>query len=209
MLKLNQELRDMTAAGFHNDSAFQQACHRGLSQSLNMECAKLLAHFCDAQMKNVSHDDDRMLTLFDSVAQLLKHMSDKDVFLETYRHSLARRLLNKAPTSNSNELDESFIATLTLECGEYATRNLTSMLTDMALSIQLQDEYSKLPREDAAGGVKHEVRVLRSNAWPSKLSTGHAVPCADLLACVRAFGGFYCSKFSGRRLTWAYGTGSV
>merc|ERR1712139_4458 len=87
--------------------------------------------------------------------------------------------------------------------------NLTSMLADMALSIQLQDEYSKLPQEDAAGGVKHEVRVLRSNAWPSKLSTGHAVPCADLLACVRAFEGFYCSKFSGRRLTWAYGTGSV
>jgi cullin 3 len=131
---------------------------------------------------------------------------DKDIFFQTYGRLLGRRLLKRLSVSTVAE--GNMIAKLTLECGQFATQSLSSMLTDMTLSDQLHKEYCKLSHEGSPHGIAHETRLLRGNAW-SLQDEEPGVPCVDILACARAFEAFYFPKFSSRRITWIYSMGTA
>jgi len=141
------------------------------------------------------------------VVSLFAHLRDKDIFLDFYKRSLSKRLLNKL--SVSHDAEEAFIAKLKVECGQQAIQRLASMFGDMTLSDQLQEEYKQKSHGGSPGGVEHEVRVLQTNAWPEKPDETNVVPCAEMVACITAFETFYHSKHTGRKLRWMYNMGSV
>merc|ERR1719297_754597 len=148
-----------------------------------------------------------MMLLVQQVVSLFAHLKDKDIFLETYKRALSRRLLNKL--SVSNDAEDAFITKLKVECGQQAIQKLASMFTDMSLSDQLQEEYNKLTHGGSPGGVVHEVRVLQTNAWPEKADEANIAPCEEMRVCTQAFEAFYHSKHSGRKLRWIYNMGGV
>lgn len=211
LLRLQSELNDMVASCFRNNSAFQKARDDGIEAILNKgsQFAKHLARYCDSELKKGVRvaDDQEFQGQLDSIVRLFSHVKDKDIFLETYRRILARRLLNRAVSSS--EVDGIFIARLTAECGKSATKKLSSMLTDFTLIEQLHQDYRKMSHRGSPQGISHQVSVLRSNAWPGMPNDRYVVPCSGLLACARAFEKFYSSKFSGRKLTWVYSHGSA
>jgi len=211
VLDLKTELDEMVSSCFDNDSMFQKARNNGLENVLNKDtrCAKYLASFCDIQLKKglKGKNEDEMILLVQQVVSLFAHLKDKDIFLETYKRALSRRLLNKL--SVSNDAEDAFITKLKVECGQQAIQKLASMFTDMALSDQLQEEYNKLTHGGSPGGVVHEVRVLQTNAWPEKADEANISPCEEMRICSQAFEAFYHSKHSGRKLRWIYNMGGV
>lgn len=211
VLELKQELDEMVAQCFDNDSEFQKARNKALENILNKDtrCAKYLAVFCDAQLKKglKGKTEDEMLTLVSQVVSLFAYLKDKDIFLDVYKRTLSKRLLNKL--SVSTDAEDAFINKLKVECGQQAIQKLASMFTDMTLSDQLQEEYNKLTHGGSPGNVIHEVRVLQTNAWPEKVDENNIAPCEEMLTCVQAFEAFYHSKHSGRKLRWIYNMGGV
>jgi len=211
VLDLKAELDNMVATCFDNDSSFQRSRNQGLESILNKDsrCAKYLAIFSDNQLKRglKGRNEDETMQLVSQVVGLFAHLEDKDIFLDFYKTSLSRRLLYKL--SVSNDAEDAFITKLKVECGQQAIQKLASMFTDMGLSDQLQEGYSKCSHGASPGGVAHEMRVLQTNAWPEKATDSPIVLCEELQTCVQAFEAFYNSQHSGRKLAWIYNLGSV
>eukprot|EP00929_Paragymnodinium_shiwhaense_P058504 TRINITY_DN29292_c0_g1_i1.p1 TRINITY_DN29292_c0_g1~~TRINITY_DN29292_c0_g1_i1.p1 ORF type:complete len:776 (-),score=228.29 TRINITY_DN29292_c0_g1_i1:78-2297(-) len=211
VLALKKEVDDMVATCFENDSNFQKARNKGLEHVLNKDtrCAKYLAVYSDAQLKKglKGMSEYEMMALVTQVVGLFTHIKDKDIFLESYKNALSRRLLNKQ--SVSNDAEDAFITKLKVEVGQQATQKLVAMFTDMSLSDSLQEEYNKESHKGAPGGVQHEVRVLQTNAWPEKPDDLNVDLCAEMKTCIRAFEAFYNSKHTGRKLRWVYTRGNV
>jgi len=211
VLELKVELDGMVVQCFESDSGFQKARNKGLENVLNKDtrCAKYLAVFCDLQLKRIlkGRNEDEVTQIVTQVVGLFAHLKDKDIFLDFYKRNLSRRLLNKL--SVSNDAEDMFITKLKVECGQQAIQKLASMFSDMALSDQLQSEYDKLSHGGSPVSVRHEVRVLQTNAWPEKPDETNVVPSEEMVACTAAFEKFYHSKHSGRKLRWMYNMGAV
>jgi len=211
VLELKREFDDMVATCFENDSSFQKARNKGMEAVLNKDtrCAKYLALFCDYQLKKglKGKSEDETTSLVNQIVALFAHLRDKDIFLDFYKRSLSKRLLNKLSVSTDTE--DAFITKLKVECGQQAIQKLASMFTDMTLSDGLQEQYNKLSHGGAPGGVTHEVRVLQTNAWPEKAEDASIVPCEELLRATEAFESFYGSRHSGRKLRWMWNMGTV
>jgi len=211
VLELKQELDSMVTSCFDGDSLFQKARNKGLENVLNKEtrCARYLAAFCDLQLKRglKGRNEEEINSIVTQVVSLFAHLKDKDIFLDFYKRSLSRRLLNKL--SVSNDAEDVFITKLKVEVGQQAIQKLASMFSDMALSDQLQEEYNKLSHNGCPSGVTHEIRILQTNSWPEKPDETNIVPTEEMLACTGAFETFYHSKHSGRKLRWMYNMGGV
>jgi len=211
VLELKRELDSMVAQCFDNDTGFQKARNKGLENVLNKDtrCAKYLALYCDLQLKKGlrSKNEDEVSLLVTEVVSLFAHLRDKDIFLDFYKRSLSKRLLNKL--SVSNDAEEAFITKLKVECGQQAIQRLASMFGDMHLSDQLQEEYKSKSHGGSPGGIEHEVRVLQTNAWPEKPDETNVVPCTEMVTCITAFETFYHAKHTGRKLRWMYNMGNV
>mmetsp|Transcript_9325 Transcript_9325/g.23197 ORF Transcript_9325/g.23197 Transcript_9325/m.23197 type:complete len:791 (-) Transcript_9325:254-2626(-) len=211
VLELKKELDEMVSRCFENDSSFQKARNRGFQNVLNKDtrCAKYLALYADLQLKKglKGRNEDETQGLVNSVVALFAHLKDKDIFLDYYKRSLSKRLLNKL--SISTDAEEAFISKLKVEIGQQAIQKLQSMFTDMTLSDQFQREYNEQSHRGSPGGVCHEVRVLQTNAWPEKADEANIVPCEEMVQCIKGFEAFYESKHSGRKLRWIYNMGQV
>lgn len=211
VLDLKNELDEMVSSCFANEALFQKARNKGLEKILNKDtrCAKYLALYCDLQMRKglKGKSEDEMMSLVSRVVALLAHLKDKDIFLDFYKRSLSKRLLNKM--SVSNDAEDAFLGKLKVECGQQAIQKHASMFTDMRLSDQLQEEYNKLTHRGSPNGVLHEVRVLQTNAWSEKVDEANIVPCDEIMKCVDAFEAFYHAKHSGRKLRWIYNMGGA
>lgn len=213
LLALRQMLDEVVSDCFCSSSLFQAARDKALFATVNRAdatldglCAKDLASVCDYHLRKgwPSEEEKDMASL---VVGLFAHLRDKDVFLEMYRRGLANRQLGGHSASRDDE--DSFVSKLSLECGQHATRKLTAMLADMTVSQQLQQEYSQLSHGGALQGIAHDVKILRTNAWPSRAKKEQVMPCAEMRLCTNAFEAFYMSKFSGRSLSWNYSLGSM
>lgn len=207
VLALKAELDDLVVSCFENDVGFQKARNRGLENVLNRDtrCSKYLALFCDKGLRG--RNEEEVVQQVGPVVSLFAHLKDKDIFLDFYKRALSRRLLNKQ--SVSHDAEDAFITKLKAEVGQQAIQKMASMFTDMTLSDQLQDEYNKLSHGGSPGGVAHEVRILKTNAWPEKADDTSVVPTEEMRQCIQAFELFYSSKHSGRKLRWVYNMGSV
>lgn len=211
VLELKLEMDDLVAKCFDNDSQFQKARNRALENVLNKDtrCSKYLALYCDLQLKKglKGRNEEEVTSLVNQVVNLFAHLKDKDIFLDSYKRSLSKRLLNKL--SVSNDAESAFIAKLRVECGQQAIQKLASMFVDMSLSDSLQEEYNRLSHGGSPGGVMHEIRVLQTNAWPEKADDTNIAVCEEMSTCMQAFENFYNQKHSGRKLRWMHNMGSV
>merc|ERR1719265_2566458 len=84
VLELKQEMDDLVAKCFDNDSQFQKARNRALENVLNKDtrCSKYLALYCDLQLKKglKGRNEDEVTTLVNQVVSLFAHLKDKDIF---------------------------------------------------------------------------------------------------------------------------------
>ncbi|KAI5807119.1 Cullin family-domain-containing protein [Geopyxis carbonaria] len=148
------------------------------------------------------NDDAELSYRLELVLELFRFIQGKDVFEAFYKNALSKRLLMKR--SASYDAERLMLAKLKNECGSAFTHNLENMFKDMDLSKESIASFktSKTGIEKAKN-VDLDVQILSQAAWPTYPEISVNIP-HDLVQCLEAFGQFYLSKHSGRKLTWRH-----
>lgn len=107
------------------------------------------------------------------VLSLFRYVQDKDIFEDTYKHHLCRRLLEN--TSASSDLEKNMISKLKTECGHQFTSRLEGMFKDIDLSREIAAQFKEfqslrnsqtaLP-PSATPACELTVSVLTTGFWP-------------------------------------------
>ncbi|KAH0767967.1 hypothetical protein KY285_003838 [Solanum tuberosum] len=204
---------------FHKalEEAFELFCNKGVAGSSSTE---LLATFCDVILKKGESEklsDEAMEEILQKekadnrphlqVVKLLAYISDKDLFAEFYRRTLARRLL--FDNSANDEHERSVLRKLKQQCGGQFTSKMERMVTDLTLARENQGNFEEYLSNNpiANPGIDLTVTVLTTGFWPSYKSFDLNLP-AEMVRCVEVFKEFYQTKKKDRKLTWIYSLGT-
>jgi hypothetical protein len=146
---------------------------------------------------------------FDKVVRLFCYLEDKDLFHESYRRMLSKRLLSKR--DSNEDFERSMISKLKENAGFSFTNKLEGMFSDMATSqeiIQKFKDYTAAPAASTASiGFEMAVQVLNSNHWPINQKCSLALPKAFVPA-IDVFQQFYAETHQSRRLSWVHSQGT-
>eukprot|EP01080_Neovahlkampfia_damariscottae_P004361 gene4361-7717_t len=150
--------------------------------------------------------------LFSELLLVLKHLSDKDLFLEYYKNHLAKRLLTEAETPDDDN-EKTLLTKLKQDYGFAFTNKLEGMIKDLKTSEILKDDWKRYITEySKKKGTESPpfdllVQVLTYGYWPAVKTSTLVLPSYCQLAS-RNYDSFYGEKFDGRRLMWMYSMGT-
>jgi len=225
LLRVFKKYNDLVSGAFRSDSGFvaslDKACRRFINDNVVTTMAKssskspeLLARFTDLLLKKSAKnpEEGEMEQLLNDVMVVFKYIEDKDVFQTFYSKMLAKRLIHG--TSASEDLEGVMIGKLKSTCGYEYTSKLQRMFTDMSLSRELLDRFTKHLESSShngggdlttmLSGVDFSVLVLATGSWPLQPpSTNFSIP-KELQHCEQLFQKFYQAEHSGRKLNWLH-----
>lgn len=75
---------------------------------------------------------DQFETHLERVVMLFSHLTDKDIFIESFKNFLARRLL--CEKSESIDYEKSIVTKLKVNCGRQVTDSIEGMMNDLDLA---------------------------------------------------------------------------
>ena len=106
---------------------------------------------------------------------LFHYLSDKDLFAESYRKQLAKRLLLQR--SSSDDAERYLIQKLKYACGPQFTSKLEGMIVDIGVSA---DQHAGLKQhvkdKQLQLGLDLTVTVLTTGFWPTYTSEDVNLP---------------------------------
>ena len=210
LINLHDKYKAVVASCFHADTMFQKSLKEAFETFVNRELADkvstaaLMSSFCDRLLKRSSEklSEEVVEELLTKLVDLFSFLSDKDDFVEIYRNQLAKRLLGDL--SASDDAEKSLIQKLKMKCGSNFTSKLEGMVTDLALSSDMQREFtptSPLPFELG-------VSVLTTGFWPSYTSIDTAL-LPEMDRGLLQFKEFYSKRTQHRRLQWIHSLGTA
>ena len=97
---------------------------------------------------------------------------------------------------------------LTDECGNVTTFRLLSLLKDIDLNKDLNDQFLKEEKGEEINGINFSVKVFTHSIFDFKQSEQIVLP-KELMICQKAFSDFYKSKHKHRILNWVNKRGEV
>lgn len=259
LLRLHKDRVDMVKRCFNGaqifivgiDDAFRVFINRSMGSTFSMP--EVLAYFADHLLRgngaatastllsgapnntaNIYQDQDQnqdqISRYMDLVVRLFMYLDDKDVFFESYRRLLAKRLLS----NHDSDLEAEFIAKLKVEMGTTFTQRLSGMLADISLtkvtrerfsadvakersfieaaksvaSPALEEPESATSDEVLALATDFNAHVLNALHWPKVQVDELRVPSV-LQLCQERFKAFYMRETKSRTLTWIHSLSSV
>jgi Cullin family/Cullin protein neddylation domain len=174
----------------------------------------------DVAGDNGSCLDEPIVQQMDRIIRLFLYVDDKDLFHETYRRSLAKRLLNK----HDDVLEREFISKLKMQTGAVYTGKISGMFQDVIISneerqkfrtrceqqldAKVMDKGDFVPWREV-DGVGDAVRidfgahVLNALYWPTFQEDRLNIP-HTLVQWQRTFGEFYMRNKESRRIAWIH-----
>lgn len=200
------------ASGLLVDEPFQKYLNLDKKQSTEFLC-----YIIDTQLKrppSVSLTLEVINSELDSIIKLVKALSEKDEFMETYKVMLSKRLLHQRYTY---EWEVSIFKKLSYEIGSYFTGNIETMLKDIVISGDL----SRITR--TMNGNKHMAHqlpsfefhpnILTMTAWPFNPVNEQENEQIILPKCMQIqldnFEMVYRKKYNQRLLKWCHPLGLV
>ena len=182
--------------------AFEVICDQRIEESTT---AELLATFLDSVLKKSGivktsgHDIESVLG---KAVNLLRYVSDRDLFVEFHSKKLARRLLFDE-SANDTAHERTILSKLKHQFGFQITSKMERMVNDVTVSIETQadfkayiDNYSNMHP-----GIELAVTVLSTGFWPTYKSSEINLP-SEMLKCIDLYKGFYSTKYQHRKLSW-------
>lgn len=169
--------------------------------------ATYMDQFC--RQEGSAGDEAADIAAMDSVVALVLLIPDRDVFLESFRAKLAKRLLTTRPNMEQERL---FIQRLQQPLGKVFTLKLEAMVRDYEATGELNREFAAHRAANASGadgGAAAEmvVQVLTASHWPS-YRADNLTPPRSLEGGMRSFRHFYGKKHVGRSLSWVHMLGT-
>ena len=239
LLERREKYEKIVREAFKNDKELLKTLKEAFEHIVNMDSKvpHFLSLYVDELMKkrakkkgNAEQNLDEVL---DKVIVIFRHLLDKDVFEDFYKKLLAKRLLLKKRTFDSEfsfDAEERFITKLKAECGQQFTSKLEAMIKDMKMSSTLMTDFKASVKLKTK--MQLEVNVLTTGSWPD---TGrwhiprnwagrvawfciilHIIPgeqmCnlpENIQAMCDAFKEYYLNKYDGRKLSWQTNLGNA
>lgn len=196
---------------FTNDiyfrQAFREALEKALNQKMTVTPAEYIASFTDGLLKKAGGSEKLTETekefYLDRVIGLFSCVSDKDLFLDIYRHQLAKRLLQDK--SESNDSEKEMISKLKLTCGAQYTSKLEGMMIDMERAQEVNKQFQDWMVGNYKGPkiIDTNVRVLCKAHWPGFRNIALTLP-KSLLEAQNTFTEFYNQVTKHRSLEFVY-----
>jgi len=212
LLDVHKEYSSMIETTFNNDQSFYGSRDKACTKIINhrfdpkrpCRAPEWLAKYCDSLLKKSTKNlpDGEIEDRLTNVITIFKYLDDKDIFQKFYSKLLAKRLIHGM--SISMDAEEGMITKLKLSCGYEYTNKLHRMFTDMAISTDLNSQFSKfLDSSDTQLGINFSLLVLQSGAWPLGQAVAATVVLpTELCKSVQMFETFYNNLHSGRKLNW-------
>jgi hypothetical protein len=73
------------------------------------------------------------------IVKLFSHLVDKDIYIQSFKNYLARRLLSEK--SESSDYEKSIVAKLKINVGRQVTDSIEGMMNDLDLAKELGAKY--------------------------------------------------------------------
>jgi cullin 3 len=226
ILALKDKYDTIWKRSFEEDQVLHTALTRSFADFINSTTfqrgSEYLSLFIDENMKKGIRDktEAQVDEVLDKAIEVLKYVSDKDMFERYYKKHLSKRLLmNK---SVSIDVEKQMISRMKIELGNSFTMKLEAMFKDMATSQDLTQGYkeyvSNLGDRDPSR-VDLKIDVLTSGTWPIdgiNKNTDNEVAIRANVAypsvvqrVIQGFERYYADKHSGRKLSWQPNLGTA
>ncbi|XP_042906045.1 cullin-1 [Parasteatoda tepidariorum] len=214
ILEIHQRFNSIVITAFESEAGFatalDKACERFInknsvteSSGSSSKSAELLAKYCDLLLKKKPRDAEEM-EIVDNLNQamtIFKYIEEKDIFQSFYSKMLAKRLVQQMSVSGNDDAETIMIAKLREACGFEYTAKLQRMFQDVCVSRDLNENFKNSgPPLD----VDFSINVISSSSWPFHQTLTFSLP-QELEQSVQQFTNFYCTRYSGRKLTWLHG----
>lgn len=209
MLDLKLHGEQVNAACFDDDREIREVLHKALRAfNGHPRAADCLAAFVDDFFKRSSKkmSEQAIDDVLGRIIGLFRILNDKDVFELVYRQHLARRLLAR---TSSEDTERSLLGRLKVECGSQFTTRAEGMFGDCQLSRDYADTFSSFASgANIALPVPVTFNILTKSQWPVPPPFMCTLPQSLRDACT-AFERFYATRHKGRTLAWHCGLGTA
>lgn len=139
---LHGKYKDLVDKCFDMNHIFVKALDQAFKQFVNttvggFNMSELLSYYCDHLMRGKKATEPELEAEFDKVVRLFCYLEDKDLFHESYRRMLSKRLLSKR--DSNDDLERTMISKLKENAGFSFTNKLEGMFNDMATSQEISE----------------------------------------------------------------------
>lgn len=223
LLDLLHTSKTLITGVFGGHSLFQKALKDAFEVFVNKDVAcktsntVAIAAYADRLLRAGGErlSDDATEKELQRVLGLFTYIVDKDMFGESYRQALSKRLLSGR--SASREAEKSMVSKLKLACGAQYTSKLEGMLKDLEQgqeSFKAFDSWVAARREEGDAQVlalpKYDfaAHVLTTGWWPASKHIPLSLP-PPMLAWQNMYERYYSSTTTVRRLQWVAAQGTA
>jgi cullin 1 len=214
LISLHDKYKGVVGSCFQSDTMFQKSLKEAFEVFVNRDLADkistsaLMSSFCDRLLKRSSErvSDEVVEEFLTKLVDLFSFLTDKDDFAEIYRNQLAKRLIGDL--SASDEAEKSLIQKLKMKCGSNFTSKLEGMVTDLALSNDMQRDFISSMDRNVQSTFELSVSVLTTGFWPSYTSIDVEL-LPEMNTGLAYFREFYSKRTQHRRLQWIHSLGTA
>jgi hypothetical protein len=220
LISLQTRFRDIVRDCCEDDVEFRKELQTALNVVVNQNAlgesdphptAELLAHFLDSVMKGKRKDskigEKEISDAISDVHELFLLLNDKDLFQDSHRTLLARRLLTDGTFSNLSERE--FIAKIKESQGPTYTSKFEGMLTDFSTVDEFSKRFASAWRPPADNPWEFSVQTLCHGHWPASYSTTSVILPPVLLDATKQFAALYSKERSSRKVEFALAEGTM
>ncbi|EPY52724.1 Cullin 4 [Schizosaccharomyces cryophilus OY26] len=207
LLSLHTFLQSVVENAFSNDEALSYAMRKSFETFINGASgkrreapAKSIAKYIDYLLRYGEQvtNGTPLQQIFETLLDIFRYVSSKDVFEAFYKRDIAKRLLLNKSASSQNE--RMLLEMLKRTCGSQFTHALEGMFKD----INLSKEFSSSFKQSKLSKNLHRdlyVNVLSQAYWPS-YPEGHVRLPGDMQEDLQQFEKFYLTKQTSKQIRW-------
>jgi len=142
--------------------------------------------------------------------KLFSHLTDKDIFIESFKNFMAKRLLSEK--SESIDYEKCIVTKLKVNCGRTVTDSIEGMMNDLEIAKDKAKKYKehRSTTQQAADPIDFDIKILTTSYWPSYKTFELSVP-PEIKTCMDSFQDFYTRLPTNhhRELKWNFAMGTA
>jgi cullin 1 len=167
---------------------------------------ELIISFIDKLLK--SDISEKYESYIDSIIILYSYIIDKDIFINLYRKSLSKRLLNQKSTNN--DLEKYIISKIKIESGLQITSKIEGMMNDLVLSNQQNNYFNDYLKDKSIFiyNTEFNIHVLTNSHWPNFRLFDVIIPI-EMQKMIILFNEYFLKINTHKKISWIYTQGTL
>lgn len=162
------------------------------------------------KMTQAKREVERIKKDLEASVKLFKLYSEKDVFINTFKQQMSRRLLQHR---SSTDVERWMVKRIKEEMGTFFTSKLDGMLRDMGTSSELLRLFkNSLDESQWPNELEFRPQILTMTSWPFQPPSASDYQLqlpTELEQLKLDFESFYTKKYTERNLQWAHNLGYI